>query len=178
MRELTRIVPYGERRAHGFVALSFFLLARYIGFEAGRALLTGHEAETTVLGICLSMATLCICPWLGRAKLRLGEQLGSAATAGEGRQNLICAYLALAVLAGLLANTLFGIWWLDPTVALGIAMLATSKDDAHGVAMRAVVRPVSRRQRPRARPRTVAHRSHQWSARAAAATHDHHRSRA
>jgi divalent metal cation (Fe/Co/Zn/Cd) transporter len=70
------------------------------------------------------MTTLCICPWLGRAKLRLAEQLDSSATAGEGRQNLICAYLASAVLVGLLANTLFGIWWLDPVVALGISGIA------------------------------------------------------
>ena len=48
--------------------------------------------------------------------------LDSAATAGEGRQNLICAYLAVGVLAGLLANTLFGIWWLDPIVGLVIAI--------------------------------------------------------
>lgn len=113
-----------ERRAQQLVALSFFLLAPYIASDATRALVTGHRAETTVLGIGLSIATLCICPWLGRAKLRLGEQLVSPATAGEGRQNLICAYLAVGVLAGLLANTLFGIWWLDPVVALGIAALA------------------------------------------------------
>jgi hypothetical protein len=37
---------------------------------------------------------------------------------------LLAPYLAIAVLAGLLANTLFGIWWLDPLVALGIATLA------------------------------------------------------
>ena len=36
---------------------------------------------------------------------------------------LLCAYLAAAVLAGLLANTLL-CWWLDPVVALGIAGLA------------------------------------------------------
>ena len=116
--------PSSERKAQQFVALSFFLLAPYVGFEATRALLVEHRAETTVLGIGLSIATLCICPWLGRAKLRLGERLASPATAGEGRQNLICSYLAVAVLAGLLANTLLGIWWLDPVVALGIAALA------------------------------------------------------
>ncbi len=119
--------PSSERRAQQLVALSFLLLAPYIAFEAGHALLVGHRAETTFLGIGLSIATLCICPWLGRAKLRLGEQLASPATAGEGRQNLICAYLAVAVLAGLLANTLFGIWWLDPVVALGIAVAAISE---------------------------------------------------
>lgn len=116
-----------ERRAQRLVALSFFLLAPYIVFEATRALAVQHHAETTQLGIGLSIGTLCVCPWLGRAKLRLGEQLGSPATAGEGRQNLLCAYLALAVLAGLLANTLLGIWWLDPVVALGISALALTE---------------------------------------------------
>ena len=116
-----------ERRAQQLVVISFFVLAPYIAFEATRALLVEHHAETTVLGIGLSLATLCICPRLGRAKLRLGEQLASRATAGEGRQNLMCAYLAVAVLAGLLGNTLFGIWWLDPVVALGIAALAITE---------------------------------------------------
>ncbi|MBV9007140.1 MAG: cation transporter [Solirubrobacterales bacterium] len=116
-----------ERRAQRLVASSFFLLAPYIAFEATRALLLEHHADATWLGIGLSIATLCVCPWLGRAKLRLGEQLGSPATAGEGRQNLICAYLALAVLAGLLANTLLGLWWLDPIVALAIALLAVTE---------------------------------------------------
>lgn len=113
-----------ERRAQQLVAISFFFLAPYIAFEATDALILEHHAETTLLGIGLSIGTLCVCPWLGRAKLRLGQQLGSPATAGEGRQNLLCAYLALAVLAGLLANTLLGVWWLDPVVALAIAVLA------------------------------------------------------
>jgi divalent metal cation (Fe/Co/Zn/Cd) transporter len=116
-----------ERRAQQLVALSFFLLAPYIAFEATHALLHEHHADTTWLGVALSIGTLCICPWLGRAKLRLGAHLGSAATAGEGRQNLLCAYLALAVLVSLLANNLLGIWWLDPAVALGIAALAITE---------------------------------------------------
>ena len=50
--------------------------------------------------------------------------MGSAATSGEGAQNLLCAYLAVAVLVGPLVNTLWGWWWLDPVVALGITVLA------------------------------------------------------
>jgi len=113
-----------EERAQRLVAASFFLLAPYIAIEALRTLAVENHAETTWLGVGLSTATLCVCPWLGRAKLRLGERLGSPATAGEGRQNLICSYLAAGVLISLLANTLFGAWWLDPAVALGIAALA------------------------------------------------------
>ena len=116
--------PTSERRAQQLVASSFFLLAPYVAFEAIGNLATQHHAETSWLGIGVSIGTLCVCPWLGRAKLRLGARLGSSATAGEGRQNLICAYLATAVLASLLANTLLGIWWLDPAVALGISALA------------------------------------------------------
>lgn len=41
-------------------------------------------------------------------------------TAGEGTQNLRCAYLAAAVLAALLANALLGAWWLDGAVALAL----------------------------------------------------------
>lgn len=63
-------------------------------------------------------------PLLGRAKRRIGAELGSAATAGEGMQNVLCAYLAAGLLLGLLANTFFGLWWLDPAVALAIAALA------------------------------------------------------
>jgi divalent metal cation (Fe/Co/Zn/Cd) transporter len=113
-----------ERTAQRIVAVSFFLLAPYIAFAATRALAVEHHAETTWLGIGLSIGTLMICPWLGRAKIRLGDRLGSRATTGDGRQNLICAYLAVGVLAGLVANTAFGIWWLDPVVALVIAGVA------------------------------------------------------
>ena len=61
------------------------------------------------------------------AKQRLADQLGSAATAGEGRQNMLCAYLAGALLVGLLGNALLGAWWLDPVVGLLIAAVAVKE---------------------------------------------------
>lgn len=60
-------------------------------------------------------------PFLGIAKRRLADTLGSVATRGEGTQNLLCAYLAAAVLVGLLANALLGLWWLDSAAALVVA---------------------------------------------------------
>jgi divalent metal cation (Fe/Co/Zn/Cd) transporter len=63
-------------------------------------------------------------PFFGITKKRVGGRLRSQATIGEGTQNLICAYLAIGVLAGLAANTALGWWWLDPVVALAIAALA------------------------------------------------------
>ena len=66
-------------------------------------------------------------PYLGIAKQRIADEIGSAATKGEGRQNILCAYLAGALLLGLLGNTLFGAWWLDPIVGLLIAGVAVKE---------------------------------------------------
>lgn len=110
-----------ERRAQKWVAISFFLLAPYVAAEAVETLIEGAVAKTSWLGIGLTAGTLVLCPWLGRAKQRIGEKLGSRATYGEGTQNLLCAILAGAVLVGLAANSLFGLWWLDPAIALAIA---------------------------------------------------------
>jgi divalent metal cation (Fe/Co/Zn/Cd) transporter len=116
--------PNSERRAQQLVAVSFFLLAPYIAAEAIRALVAGDRAETSIIGLVLTAGTAIFEPALGVAKRRIGAQLGSPATAGEGTQNLLCAYLAMAVFAGLAANTLLGAWWLDGVVALGIAAWA------------------------------------------------------
>ena len=113
--------PTSERRAQQLVAVSFFLLAPYIAAEALRALAAGDRAETSVIGLVLTAGTAVFEPALGIAKRRIGARLGSPATAGEGTQNLLCACLAIAVFAGLAANTLWGAWWLDGLVALGIA---------------------------------------------------------
>jgi divalent metal cation (Fe/Co/Zn/Cd) transporter len=124
----TRAVsPEVEARAHRGVAITFFLLAPYIAYEAVTALIDRSRAETSWVGIGLAITSLLVMPLLGSAKKRLAARLGSAATRGEGEQNLLCAYLAAAVLAGLLANTLWGWWWLDPIVALGVAALAVGE---------------------------------------------------
>ncbi len=116
-----------ERRAQQLVALSFYLLAPYISIEAVRSLATSERPATSIIGIVLTAITAVLEPPLGIAKRRIGTQLGSRTTAGEGTQNLLCSYLALAVLVGLLANTLLGAWWVDSTVALGIAAWAVAE---------------------------------------------------
>ena len=64
-------------------------------------------------------------PLLGRAKRRLGARLGSAATAGEGTQNYLCAAQAAAVLAGLAITAASSAgWWIDPVIGLGIAAVS------------------------------------------------------
>ena len=113
-----------EERAQKLVAVQFFLLAPYVTAQAIHMLVTGAHAETSWLGIALVTSSLIGMPLLGHAKRRLADALGSVATRGEGTQNLLCAYLAAAVLVGLVGNALFGLWWLDPAAALVVAGVA------------------------------------------------------
>jgi hypothetical protein len=40
---------------------------------------------------------------------------------------MLCAYLAAGVLTGLTLNAAFGLWWVDPAVALAIGALALNE---------------------------------------------------
>jgi divalent metal cation (Fe/Co/Zn/Cd) transporter len=116
--------PTAERRAQQLIAASFVVLAAYIGIEAIRDLAGSHRPDASWVGIILSVVTLATMPPLAAAKRRVGEQLGSSATASESRQTLLCAYLSGALLVGLLANAALSWWWADPLVALAIAAVA------------------------------------------------------
>lgn len=113
-----------ERRAQQLIAASFAVLAVYVAGEAARSLINADHPDTSWVGIGLAAVTASTMPLLARAKQRLGQELGSAATSSEGTQNMICAYLSLALLVGLGGNALLGAWWLDPVAALVVAGVA------------------------------------------------------
>jgi divalent metal cation (Fe/Co/Zn/Cd) transporter len=116
--------PRAERRAQQLIALSFFVLAAYVGVEATRDLIAGQHPGASWVGIGLSVVTLATMPPLASAKRRVGDQLGSSATTSESRQTMLCAYMSAALLAGLAANAIAGWWWADPVAALVIAGIA------------------------------------------------------
>jgi divalent metal cation (Fe/Co/Zn/Cd) transporter len=107
-----------ERLAHRLVGISFFFLAVYVAFEAGKSLLRHEEPETSVVGIILSIVSLIVMPLLARAKRRVAAKIDSRALYADSRQTDICAYLSAILLGGLLLNALFGCWWADPVAAL------------------------------------------------------------
>lgn len=116
-----------EHRAQRGVAVSFWLLAPYVAADSVHGLLAGSRPGASTAGIVVTALSVAGMPLLGRAKQRLAARLGSAATAGEGRQNLLCAVLAAAVLLGLAANAAFGWWWLDGCAGLAVAAVAVGE---------------------------------------------------
>ena len=113
-----------DRRAQRAIAVSFAVLAAYVGVEAVRTLLDGDHPETTAVGIALAAASLVLMPFLARAKRRLAPLLGSQAQASEADQTSLCALMSGVLLVGLVLRAAFGWWWADPVAGLGIAGLA------------------------------------------------------
>jgi divalent metal cation (Fe/Co/Zn/Cd) transporter len=109
-----------ERRALFIVAATFFLLAAYITFEAGSALLGREEPDRSTVGLVLSVLSLVIMPVLAWAKQRTGRQMGSRALVADAVETWVCSYLSLALLAGVGLHALVGWWWADAVGALAM----------------------------------------------------------
>jgi cation diffusion facilitator family transporter len=109
-----------ERRALHLVAATFFLLALYIGIEATGALLTGEAPETSTAGVVLAAVSLAVMPTLAYLKQRTGRELGSRALEADAMETWVCAYLSLALLAGVGLYAAFGWEWADPVGALAM----------------------------------------------------------
>lgn len=116
-----------ERRAQQLVAISFFVLAAYVGVESVRSLVAAHEPDPSWVGIGLALFTAATMPLLAAWKRRIGHRLKSSAAVKEAAQTQLCAYLSVALLLGLGANALFGLWWMDPAAALFIAAVAVKE---------------------------------------------------
>jgi divalent metal cation (Fe/Co/Zn/Cd) transporter len=113
-----------EQRARRLIAFSFFLLTAYVAIEAGRSIIMTAEPSTSWPGIGLAAFTAATMPPLAHAKTRIARELGSRAAESESKQTMLCAYLSLALLAGLGVNALLGWWWADPIAGLAVATVA------------------------------------------------------
>jgi divalent metal cation (Fe/Co/Zn/Cd) transporter len=89
-----------EKRALYVVAITFFLLAIYITWEAGNSLLTREEPLTSPVGIGLSVLSLVVMPVLAYAQHRTGREMGSRALVADSKETWVCSYLSVALFVG------------------------------------------------------------------------------
>jgi len=111
-------VERAEIRAAWITGSSLALLCVYIVSTSVVSLASGSRAEGSPVGIGISVAALCIMPWLVWRKRALADNIDSAALRGDAACSLTCAYMAGALLVGVALNTLSGLWWADSVVAL------------------------------------------------------------
>lgn len=112
-----------DRRARKLVALSLFLLAAWVAFDAALSLWEKDRPDASLAGIVLTTISMVVMLWLARAKRRAAAALGSRALEADAFQTTACWWLSVITLAGVGLNALLGWWWADPLAALAMAPL-------------------------------------------------------
>lgn len=113
-----------EKATLRVIALSFFALATYVIVSALLTLGGVLEPEHSTVGLILTAVSVVVMPAVSLFERRTGRQLGSATVVADSKQTLICTYLSVAVLLGLVLNSAFGWAWADSIAALVIAGFA------------------------------------------------------
>lgn len=118
--QLTGINLQRERLALRLIGSAFVALVLYLVGQLLVTLLSGTHPAPSPVGIVWIAATLVAMLLLAFGKRSTGQQLNNQVLLTEGRVTLVDAYLAGAVLVGLLLNAIFGWWWADPLASLVI----------------------------------------------------------
>lgn len=121
--QLTDTDGQRERTAMRIIRAAFFALAVYIAAQGLYVLATGGPPAPSPLGIAWTAITCAAMLALAFGKARTGAALGNPVLTTEGRVTLIDAYLAAAVLLGLLLNAGLSLWWADPLAGFVIGLL-------------------------------------------------------
>lgn len=135
--QLTGVHLQRERVALRLIGIAFIALVIYILAQLIVTLLTGSRAETSPGGIVWMTATFITMLLLAFGKRITGRQLQNEVLLTEGRVTLVDAYLAGAVLVGLVLNACFGWWWADSLASLVIVFYG-GKEAVHALRESAV----------------------------------------
>jgi divalent metal cation (Fe/Co/Zn/Cd) transporter len=113
-----------EQRALRLIGAAFIALALYIVGQLVVVLATQTHPTRSIAGIVWLAATCIAMLLLARGKGVTGRALGNPVLQSEAHVTLIDAYLAGAVLIGLVLNAALGWWWADPLAGLVIVYYA------------------------------------------------------
>jgi divalent metal cation (Fe/Co/Zn/Cd) transporter len=113
-------VERAENRAAWVTGIALLLLCLYIVASAGVSLWTHSRPRSAPVGIALALVAVVGMPLLARRKRAIATRIDSAALRGDAACSLTCAYMAGALLVGLVLTAVLGWWWADSVAALGL----------------------------------------------------------
>jgi len=111
-----------ERRARRFVGLTFVLLAVYVLVESVRKIVLKEPLKPSVTGIVIAALSLIIMPLLARMKFKIGKELNMGSLVADAKETVVCSFLSLSLLIGLVMRAAFGFRLADPIVGLVIVV--------------------------------------------------------
>lgn len=133
-----------EGRALRLIGGAFYLLALYVLVQSAYVLITGQRPGASPSGIVWLAVTVVVMLSLAWGKHVTGRHLDNPVLQTEARVTLVDAYLATAVLVGVVLNGWPGWWWADPLAAhYGVRAGREAWTHAHEV-QAAYLRPAAR----------------------------------
>jgi cation diffusion facilitator family transporter len=118
--------PYGHHKAEyfssGFEGVLIFAAALAIVWAAVHRLLDPQPLQAVGLGIALSVVSSALNGALAYSMLRKARQARSIALEGDARHLFTDVWTSAGVVAGLLAAQATGWLWLDPVLAIAVAL--------------------------------------------------------
>jgi len=118
--------PYGHHKAEyfssGFEGVLIVVAALAIIWAAGHRLLDPQPLEDVGLGLALSVSSSVLNGALAFAMLRKAREHRSMALEADARHLITDVWTSMGVVVGLLAVKFTGWLWLDPVVAIGLAL--------------------------------------------------------
>lgn len=109
------------------IAITFFILAAYVGYEAISDLIAHERPDASIIGIVLSIVATAVMVPVAIMQKRTGQALGNKVLIAQSNETWLSNYLSISLLVGLSLNALFGLWWADPAIALLIAAVAAKE---------------------------------------------------
>jgi cation diffusion facilitator family transporter len=118
--------PYGHHKAEyfssGFEGVLILAAAMAIIVAAVQRWLNPQPLQALGLGLGLSVLSSVVNGVLAASMLRKARQVNSIALEGDARHLFTDVWTSAGVVLGLLAATATGWWWLDPLLALAVAL--------------------------------------------------------
>nr|WP_271434359.1 cation transporter [Thermospira aquatica] len=111
-----------EKQAITLVGWTFFIFGAYVLVDVIKKLVFKEIPQPTAGGLTILILSLLIMPILYYQKYKTGKLLQSKSLIGDSKETLACIFLSAIILIGLGTNYLWGIWQLDPFLALLVSL--------------------------------------------------------
>jgi divalent metal cation (Fe/Co/Zn/Cd) transporter len=121
-----------EKLAEKLIGYAFFTLASYITLQILYVLHAGVHPRQSIVGIIWLAFTATAMLLLSYGKKVTGEAIPNTVLQTEAKVTLVDAGLAISVLAGLLINRVFGVWYAD-LLAAGVIIYYGVKEGLHAI---------------------------------------------
>jgi divalent metal cation (Fe/Co/Zn/Cd) transporter len=119
--------PTPGRMTAQFSSALLMSLVPIIGIGAGYSYLVGLRPESSPLGIAIASVAVLVMPYLWLGKKKIGGETRCLPLQIDAVESATCFLMSLALLGGLLAEFLLGLWWAD-YLATGVILAFVTRE--------------------------------------------------